>query len=242
MLRAVAHTPDGPVWVVSPHLDDGVLSCGRLLAASEDPAVLTIFGGAPPSGVIAAHKWDRETTGRADAAEAVAVRQREDLAATALVGAGHRWSRWSQYHDPPPTCDELVEALTSLMDLRPRTVLVPLGIMHPDHVAVSDAAQRYVKGQGVGGGVTFYLYADVPYVDVYPDLVTERLARWRREVTLEDAALPQAPAARRIEAVDAYATQMPMLRALLPRVDQVLDGNERFWRITPTHAERQVNP
>jgi LmbE family N-acetylglucosaminyl deacetylase len=236
----VTDAPAGSLWVVSPHLDDAVLSCGRLLAASIDPVVLTIFGGTPPGPGLAAHEWDLGTTGHEDALEAVAVRQEEDRAATALLGAAHRWTTWSQYHEPQPTADELVAAL-DVLDAKgtdvPHTVVVPLGIFHPDHVAVSDAALRRVREHRGADEAIYYVYADVPYFTEYPAKAEERLERWRSDVRLEAAELPQAPAVRRIEAVDAYATQMPMLRALLPHIDEDLRDTERFWRVGATRAE-----
>jgi LmbE family N-acetylglucosaminyl deacetylase len=231
----VADTPAGPLWVVSPHLDDAVLSCGRLLAASENPVVFTVFGGSPPERGLAAHEWDLGTTGHEDALDAVAVRQKEDREATALLGATTRWTTWSQYHDPQPPEDELVQALGQLDAEQPgpRTVLVPLGIYHPDHLAVSEAALRHVADRIGTGDVTYGVYAEVPYRTAYPALVAERLERWRRVVTLEAVELPQASEGRRIEAVDAYATQMPMLRVLLAHIDEDLRETERYWRVGP---------
>lgn len=232
-------TPADPLWVVSPHLDDAVLSCGRLLAASADPVAFTIFGGTPPGPGFAAHEWDLGTTGHEAADDAVAVRRDEDRAATALLGAAHRWTSWSQYHDPQPTGDQLLAALDALAADRPdapRAVVVPLGIMHDDHVAVSDAARRYVL-EHRGNGVAYYVYADVPYFTEYPAMVTDRLARWQRDLPLEAVELPQASASHRLEAVDAYATQMPMLRALLPHIDEDLRDTERYWRVGAALAE-----
>lgn len=229
---------DQPVWVVSPHLDDAVLSCGRLLAALGSSVVFTVFGGSPPGPQLASHEWDLGTTGHEAATDAVSVRQDEDRRATALVGARPEWTAWSQYHDPQPDDDDLVVALTPLTagNDAPRSVLVPLGIMHPDHVAVSNATLRLLLEHD-GGHATYYAYAEVPYATAYPSMVAERLEHWRRRVSLREVRLPQAPVERRIEAVDAYATQMPMLRVLLPHVDDDVRAAERYWRIGPFAAD-----
>ncbi len=223
-----------PLWVISPHLDDAVLSCGRLLAALDNPLVLTVFGGEPPVAGLASRPWDEGTTGHRDADAAVAVRRGEDRAATALLGAGFRWCPWSQYHDPQPTADDLVTVLTIALDSGgphgARTVVMPLGIMHPDHVAVGNACLRTITSRR-REGVAFYVYAEVPYLTAHPALALERLDHWRRSVALDEVELPQSPAHRRLEAVDAYGTQMPMLRVLLPHIDEDLRQTERYWRV-----------
>ena len=57
---AVARRPASgpPVVVVSPHLDDAVLSCGQLLAASREAIVLTVFSAGPDEGAPLTD-WDR---------------------------------------------------------------------------------------------------------------------------------------------------------------------------------------
>ena len=61
----------GGLLVVSPHLDDAVFGCGRLLSQCDDATVVTIFAGIPAAGQDPT-AWD--TAGRygaelADAAD-----------------------------------------------------------------------------------------------------------------------------------------------------------------------------
>jgi LmbE family N-acetylglucosaminyl deacetylase len=85
-------TLSGRVVVVSPHLDDAVLSLGATIARATTTGaaveVLTVFGGdpastAPPNG------WDRRA-GFESAGEAASGRRAENRAACAIVGAEPR--------------------------------------------------------------------------------------------------------------------------------------------------------
>jgi LmbE family N-acetylglucosaminyl deacetylase len=227
----MADGPAQPLCVLSPHLDDAALSCGRLLAASVDPVVLTAFGGAPPDPDAPAHEWDLETTGCPTAGRAVTLRQGEDRAAARLLGASTVWAPWSEYHDPGPSAEVLTETLAGLLAGRGiRTVVLPLGIDHPHHVAVSEAALAACLADTTA--TRWFVYAETPYLGHNPEGAQGRLARFARDVTLTEVALPQSDAGRRVEAVDAFASQMPLLRTLRPHLDDDLRADERYWRIT----------
>ena len=96
--------------VISPHLDDAVFGCGRLIAAHPGSVVVTVFAGVPrdPERLT---EWDA-ACGFRSAAEAVATRRREDQAALALLDATPRWLDFcdSQY-DETPALSELAAAL-----------------------------------------------------------------------------------------------------------------------------------
>jgi hypothetical protein len=68
--------------ILSPHLDDAVLSCWHLLSGPDELRVVNVFAGVP-SG--AAGWWD-EVTGATDAGERVRERRAEDRAALAIAG------------------------------------------------------------------------------------------------------------------------------------------------------------
>ena len=101
--------------VISPHLDDAVLSCGALLAAHRGAVVATVFAGVPRDPRQRT-EWDARS-GFADAAEALAARRAEDAAALAELGAAPRWLdfRDDQYGDPERV-DELAAALGAVFD------------------------------------------------------------------------------------------------------------------------------
>jgi hypothetical protein len=112
---------------------------------------------------------------------------------------------------------------------------MPLGVYHHHHVAVSEAALSVLTDkEGPARNAEWYVYAETPYTQHYPELTDERLARLREAVILDEINLVQDPPELRIEAVDAYVTQLPLLRALLPHLDEDLRGDEPYWRATPT--------
>ncbi|MGW0121216.1 PIG-L deacetylase family protein [Streptomyces sp. NPDC003327] len=82
-----------PVLVLSPHLDDAVLSCGALLgwAGRRAPVtVATLFTeGAPPPYTLSVRRYLKQT-GAADAEELFAARRAEDREVLAALGVGLR--------------------------------------------------------------------------------------------------------------------------------------------------------
>src|SRR4051794_22622949 len=72
--------------VVSPHLDDAVLSCGGQLGP--ETTAVTVFAGAPPPGTPLP-EWDR-LTGASDPHAQVLLRRSEDAEALRRLGAAYR--------------------------------------------------------------------------------------------------------------------------------------------------------
>src|SRR5437588_11456926 len=70
--------------ILSPHLDDAVLSCWHLLTQPGDVLVINVFAGIPAS-LDGPAWWDRYT-GATDSAERVRERLEEDWRALALAG------------------------------------------------------------------------------------------------------------------------------------------------------------
>jgi LmbE family N-acetylglucosaminyl deacetylase len=145
------------VAVVSPHLDDAVLSAWLVLTGNRPTRVISCFAGVPPPSVQGL--WD-EKTGLPSAA-AVAARRAEDVSALALAEseAVHLDLLDKQYRgdrDAPRT--ELVELLQEHL-AGAREVWLPAGLGgHVDHIAARDAAlSATTLTQRVR------LYADLPY-------------------------------------------------------------------------------
>ncbi len=230
-LHSGAMADPGRLCVLSPHLDDGVLSCGRLLAATPGATVLTALGGDPPRPAAPAHSWDRTTTGERRAGQAVALRQAEDCRAAELLGADARHLAWSEYHRPLPDRRQLADGLArALAEVGPSTVVAPVGLLHPHHLLVHRAALTVARHGGAD--VTWYLYADTPYSQAHPDELAARLAQISDRTTLAEVELPQAPPGARVAACAAYASQLPELRRIFAGTDEALAGPERYWRIT----------
>src|SRR5438445_12721241 len=126
--------------ILSPHVDDAVLSCWHLLANDDEVLVVNVFAGEPPARTLG--WWDR-LTGATDSAAAVRTRIEEDRQALALAGraAVNLPFLDSQYRLPDQASGEIAEALRGVHVAGAR-VYAPasLGDNHRDHAAVRAAA------------------------------------------------------------------------------------------------------
>jgi LmbE family N-acetylglucosaminyl deacetylase len=212
--------------ILSPHLDDAVLSCWSVLTGSEPARVVNVFTGAPAPGSGACW-WDR-MTGAVDSADRMRERRAEDRAALALAGreALPLGLLEAQYRGESAVPD-LLGALRAA--LAPgESLLAPAAMKgHPDHTLVRDAAVLLGRE-----GADVVLYADLPHAITrgWPTWVAHGEGvptvdvAWDRTLA---AAGEQDPAgrgrarrlepgeiARKLEAVRAYATQVAALDAL----------------------------
>ncbi|WP_258196149.1 MULTISPECIES: PIG-L deacetylase family protein [unclassified Paraburkholderia] len=217
--------------VVSPHLDDAVLSCGLLLTASPSAIVCTVFT-APP-GENMSTDWDRQS-GFKDAFEAMQARKQEDAHALEMLGARpvHLPFCDAQYLHTPSR-DELAEALRhTLHAYQPENVMVPLGLFHSDHTLVSDACLSLIAGMG---DAVLHAYEEIPYrrmEHAVPDRIEELTKRGYLLSPADDlaAAARQSVSHEQMkrEAIAAYASQ---LRAFGPDAETTLCCEEKYWRL-----------
>jgi LmbE family N-acetylglucosaminyl deacetylase len=159
------------VVILSPHLDDAVLSVGaliaRLAAEGSQVEVWTLFSSGPQFGQIAA---DRRAFSN------YATRRAEDERALARLGAGHRWFdlRERIWRDPPiskvlhlfrtPDSDAAFTNLESIEEVivallaRPEVqIYAPLGVgNHYDHVEVALSAIRALIERAAFDRLLFY--------------------------------------------------------------------------------------
>jgi LmbE family N-acetylglucosaminyl deacetylase len=213
--------------VVSPHLDDAVLSCGGRLA--DEPAhVVTVFAGVPREGGPLPI-WDR-LTGATSCSDRVRDRLAEDDRALGVLGATtERLAMLDGQYRAEPHDHEAAVALLRPLLASADEVCTAAGVGgHVDHLAARDAA---LAAAPPSASVT--LFADVPYVLVYgwPSWVDPRAGGpmldagpWV-DAELEAAglvldALTRAPRelseealARKREAMLAYRSQLPALDA-----------------------------
>jgi LmbE family N-acetylglucosaminyl deacetylase len=198
----------GAVAVLSPHLDDGVLSLGAAIAAASGPVVvLTVLAGDPESD-LPAGEWDSRA-GFRTAGEATRARREEDARACEEVGAQPEWLPYFDQQYPRPDDDGIWEEVER--GLGPaETVLVPaFPLMHEDHRWLLGLVERHgLPGRQVGH------YVEQPYA-----------AAWEPRLPGDEwsplgAALPHR--LRKLHACRRYATQLPLLesggRVLLPMV------------------------
>ncbi len=155
----------GKVVVVSPHLDDAIMSLGATIAwaiqAGATIEVLTVFAYIPSSAARAG-LWDT-SCGFVTEGQAAIVRREEDRQACLLLGAQPRWLDFgAEPYERRGSEDDIwaaVQAATQHADL----VLIPgFPLVHPDHACLSELLLR----KGLTGRRTV-LYAEQPYVFTY---------------------------------------------------------------------------
>jgi LmbE family N-acetylglucosaminyl deacetylase len=215
--------------VVSPHLDDAVLSCAGLLAARPGGRVVTAYT-AGPAAWEGLTSWDERCGFRAGV-DVMAVRKQEDRSALALLGAEPVWldlteGQYEPRPGPAEVTDRLRQHLTTLHPA-PVTLAVPLGLDHPDHVTVSDAVLA-LRREGVLPDATWLLYEDLPYATRSPGVAVARREALRADgLVLEAVPATELDLVLKRAAVARYRTQIRPLWSELPlRSDQ-----EVLWRL-----------
>jgi LmbE family N-acetylglucosaminyl deacetylase len=224
------------IAVVSPHFDDAVLGCGRLLAAHPGATVITVFGGPPAAYPAQVTAWDADC-GYSAGDDIVARRREEDRAALTVLDADSVWLDFPdhQYLEKAdrPTPDEVVGPLAdAIAATEPTAVFMPFGLGNPDHVRTHEAGRL---GRERHPELAWFCYEDCGYKHI-PGMLAWRVSSlFRAGLWPTPAIVPVAPDdARKRAALQGYA---PQVRALERnwRLDRQLAAPvpEQFWRLAP---------
>ena len=227
------------LFVVSPHFDDAVFSCGALLACHPDAAVCTVFAGAPEHDMQTA--WDAQS-GFSSALAAVHARTLEDNDALAVLDAIplRLPFRDGQYLDSP-SIGKLAAALEeAIYGSTANTLLMPLGLHHSEHALVFDACCEILPRLS---HLTWFAYEEAIYRPI-PGVVQMRLADLARRGIVATPANPAAQhtldherqAMLKREAVGAYASQ---LHAFGPHGYADVFAAERYWQLDAARGAAQ---
>lgn len=218
---------------VSPHLDDAVFACGRLLASAPGAVVATVFAGRPPasSGLT---EWDR-AAGFRPGDDVVGRRREEDRQALAGLGA---WPLWLDFRDSQygaaPSAEAVAEQLRRVcLQCEPQSVFFPLGLFHSDHFLTHAAALLLL---GHCSGCRWFAYEDALYRRL-PGLCEDRIAALRRAgYVLQRVRFAETPdaAAQKAAAVACYRSQLQALASPGRPGAADLDEAECCWRIRRT--------
>jgi GlcNAc-PI de-N-acetylase len=209
------------VAILSPHLDDAVLSCWHLLAGPASVRVVNVFTGMPEGGL---GEWDR-ATGATDSPERMRERLDEDRAALQsvarpAVNVGLLDEQYRNGSEPASVCEAIASVVVS-GDI----VYAPAGFGgHTDHVLVRDAGLALRDR-----GTHVRLYADLPHAAAagWPGWIAEGEDRLEADggwhSALSDAGVEPDEARasvqrldreafrRKLGALHCYATQLPAL-------------------------------
>jgi LmbE family N-acetylglucosaminyl deacetylase len=225
------------VVVVSPHLDDAVLGCGRFMAAHPGATVVTVYAGAPAAYPDPMTHWDT-LAGFRPGDDVLAARRAEDAAALAHVGATPRWLDHVEHQylpraewvGPDATVDDVERVLR---ELAPTAVLLPFGLANPDHTATHEVGLRVRERFPEP---SWFCYEDTGYKHI-PGLLAWRVAQlfrsrvWPTPVAL---AVDDTPARKRA-ALDCYVSQLRALEADW-QLEPKLVAPEQVWRLAEPPA------
>lgn len=164
-------SPGERIVVVSPHLDDGVLSLGTSIAAwsraGATVALLTVLG-CDPGSAAPAGGWDSRG-GFATEGESARARREEDRRACTAIGATPVWLPFGSVdYERHGDEEDVRRAVTPAVDGADLVLVPGFPLTHPDH-------EWLVRTLAAGGpvGRRVALYAEQPYtcrVGVEPKL------------------------------------------------------------------------
>ncbi len=257
----------GRALFLSAHYDDVALSCGGTVALLADrgpsPLIVTIFGGEVTDEVLDDFaQWKHRRWGLSDMDSVRAQRQGEDTSAAAVLGARTRWLgipdaiyRADRYSSDPELYGLVQPAERGLADLvadevqrlpewsDASTVFVPLAAgRHVDHQLVFMAGRLLASRS-----VQVYAYEDCPYVIHTPTALETRVTDLATLLGSPEYVPIADVIQRRIAAIEAYASQVPVIfrftddvpgtmatfsRRLRPELGPI----ERFWPVLPAKS------
>jgi LmbE family N-acetylglucosaminyl deacetylase len=231
--------------IVSPHLDDAVLSCALLMIAHPGATVVTVFAGNPPAYPATMRYWDVQG-GFGPDDDVMAVRRAEDRAALALLGATPHHLDFVEHtyneNDRPVAPDVLAGPLeAAIREHGPTAVIAPFGLANPDHDVTHAAAMRArerFSDERSSEEVAWFCYEDCGYKHI-PGMLAWRVSRLFARDMWPTPACPRVSndQARKRLAVDCYPTQLLALEDDW-RIEAKLDAPapEQFWRLAPPPA------
>lgn len=243
--------------VLSPHLDDGALSCGGRLAATAERGgralLVTVFAGDDPPEPVNPLATRLREVWELPAGGVVEARRAEDREAARRLGATVAHWSWREalyrvdpgsarplydsvsalYAEPAPGEGALVDELAAKIAALPAAelLLAPLGVGgHVDHRLVRSAAER--------SGREIAFYEEFPYSEWKWFAVRRALER-PRDWESESLPLPATLADVKRDAILAYRSQVGALFRTEGRLGKQLRrharraGGERIWRRRP---------
>jgi LmbE family N-acetylglucosaminyl deacetylase len=207
---------------ISPHLDDVALGCAGLVAAYPGALVVTVIAGRP--GPHELTDWDRRCGFGAED-DVMGARRLEDASAIQRLGGRPLWLDFRDRQYAPdwssPDPSEVADAIRPLIQ-DAGLVASPLGLEHPDHVAVAAGCFEVARALP---SLPWILYEDALY-RATPGASDAATARLRSAGFYLEPFEVQTTEAKR-EAIDCYPSQ---LRGLGDLVRDAYEP-ERYWTL-----------
>ena len=236
-------SPGERVTVVSPHLDDAVLSLGatisRAVRRGASLTVLTVLA-CDPDSTAPTKGWDART-GFATEGESARARRVEDTAACAVLGASQRWLGFGSVdYERHGTAADVAAAVADAVADTDLLLLPGAPLSHPDH----EWLVRALLGAGLHGP-RLGLYAEQPYraragVEAARDVPAWLVEALGAPPELERTSTRPHDWLAKRRAIKCYRSQLPLLAlagAGVARLERHLwselrSGGERAWLST----------
>ncbi len=224
--------------IISPHLDDAVLSCGEFMSTYPGCTVMTVFAGAPERYPVPQREWDRQS-GFHDGDDVMQRRREEDRAALRSLDASpihldfieHTYNVGDRPVSPEVLAPEIESALR---EIDPTLILFPFGLANPDHDVTHQAMMQVRDAYRCGDGEPAWMvYEDCGYKHI-PGMLAWRVSQLFRAKHWPTPVCPRIDRAksRKADAIQCYPTQ---LRALNEDWDIAIKlaapAPEQFWRL-----------
>lgn len=167
--------------IFSPHTDDAIFSLGDLMTTMDDVTIISVFAGIPddPAG-HQKHKTLRN----------------EHTLAAAVYGAKIVNSDFLDDVYARPDEEAVVLWISEQFAQPFDQVFIPLGIHHPDHIWLHNIFVEYFHYD--------FLYKELPYGVLFPELVEEIAKKENRHIYAE----PRMITPQKTKAIEKYVSQL----------------------------------
>lgn len=200
--------------IFCPHTDDAIFSLGDYIIDNPDNifTIASAFAGLPTDEV--GHK--KHTQLRKEHDEACSMINANVINGDLLDDVYGKQDE-----------DHLIEWIKSII-VNFDNIYIPIGIYHPDHVLLSNTLFNLMKDFDK----TYFIYSELPYRVLYPDLHKHRLRQFKSEYSIENIGINFTP--HKIDAIKKYNSQIAHVHNP-SYIDEDLIGkllvHEKLWKI-----------
>ena len=189
--------------IFSPHTDDAIFSLGDYITDNVDFTIASAFAGIPTDTI----GYNKHTLLR-----------KEHESACNLINA--RVINGDLLDDVYGKQDErlLVDWIFNVI-INFDKIYIPLGIHHPDHIFLSDVLFNLISKFNK----TYFIYAELPYKILYPELYENRLSGFKSKLNLQNILIDFTK--KKTKPIEEYKSQIKN------NLIEKLVVQEEIWRV-----------
>ena len=196
--------------IFCPHTDDAIFSLGSYILNNKNFTIASAFAGIPTDNT----GYKKHTVLRGEhkkACDFVSAKEINGNLLDDVYGKQDETLLINWIEKTIRDCD-----ISEVLNLN---VFVPLGIHHPDHIFLSDCLYEIIKKYNC----TFFLYSELPYRVLYPELYEDRLNKFKSKYKITQ--INTVSNNKKLDAIKFYDSQIDenLIKKLLVE--------ENLWRI-----------